>query len=126
MLFQTRGSFMRFDNTLVIAAGDVAINNTSSPITLESLYGFSVQAVFTGSPVGELKLQGSCDPGKPTANSYGTDVVNWNDISSPVAISASGNTIFNLDAQFYKWLRVVYTATSGTGTINVRFNGKGV
>lgn len=118
---------MRFDNTLIISAGDASLTNTSSPVTLESIYGYAIQAVFTGLPTGSLKLQGSCDPGKLTNNAYGTDVNNWNDISgTTVAISAAGNTLYNMDAQFYKWVRIVYTPSGGTGTLNVRFNAKGV
>ncbi len=118
---------MRFDNTLIVNASDASVTIISSPVTLESIYGFAIQSVFTGSPVGTLKLQASCDPGTVTAGAYGTNVNNWNDIPGySTAISSSGNTMYNLDAQFYKWVRLVYTATSGTGTLSARFNAKGV
>lgn len=118
---------MKFDNTLLLNGADASADIASSPITLESIYVFAVQAVFTGSPVGTIKLQVSCDPGRTTSNAYGTDVANWSDLAGMSAsISAAGLVMFNVTDAGYKWVRVVYTAASGIGGLTVRFNAKGV
>lgn len=119
---------MRFDNTLIVNAGDASANITSNAISLESIYGFAMQAVFTGTPTGTLKLQASCDPGSNpiNASAIGSGITNWTDVAnSSTAISAAGTVLYNIDAAYYKWVRIVYTASSGTSTLNVRFNGKG-
>lgn len=120
---------MRFDNTLIINAGDLASDVTSEAVTLESMFGYAIQCVLTGAPVGALKLQASCDIGTnaASASAAGTGITNWNDLTgTTTAISAAGTFLFNQDAQYYKWVRVVYTATSGTGAISARINSKGV
>lgn len=72
--------------------------------------GFSIHLVYTGAPVGSLKLQAS------------NDGATWEDVaSSTVAVSAASSTLYNLADQYYRLVRVVYTRTSGTGTINGYF-----
>lgn len=74
-----------------------------------------VQAVFTGSPVGSIKLQIS------------NDSSNWTDYTgSATSISAAGDVAWNLSNIGYRYLRVVYTRTSGTGSLSVTVSGKGV
>lgn len=99
---------------------------TSAPFRLEHLHGFSLQAVWTGTPAGNFKLQGSNDLG-----SYDGEVVsgvtNWTDIpSSTVAAGgAAGSTLWNIDGAHYRWMRLSYTNTSSTGTLTVAtVNGK--
>ena len=119
---------MRFDNTLVVNAADASVTVTSSAITLENIFGYAIQVVFTGSPVGSLKLQASCDQGSNpiNASAIGAGITNWNDIAgTTVAISSAGLTLYNMDAQYYKWVRIVYTPDSGTGTVSARINSKG-
>lgn len=91
----------------------------------------SIQLVFTGTPVGEFKLQGSNDAGSPNASQQPhlyDGVSNWSDITSSVqAVSAAGDVLYNLSNLGYNFIRVVYTRTSGTGSLTVaRLNTKGV
>lgn len=81
----------------------------------------AVQAVWTGAPVGVLKLQISGD-NVPDAAS----VVNWSDYSgSSINVSGPGDAAYNFPNAGYRWLRLVYTKTSGTGTINATYTSKG-
>lgn len=97
---------------------DMSGNLTSPAIYLGHVVNFSVQAVFTGSPIGAFKLQASNDPGV-SANDY-AKAVNWTDItSSTIAVTAAGNIAMNVVNAGYQWVRLVYTFSSGTGTITV-------
>lgn len=98
----------------------------SNPISLRHLSAFSVQLVATGSPTGSFKLQMSNDNPDHTGNKYPTSTMNWTDLDgSSISITTSGNVGWNATGAGYLWLRVVWTKTSGTGSITGRFNGKG-
>ena len=113
---------MKFANEKVVNAVSMASSFNSSPILLDQIYGFSFQAVFTGSPVGTFKLQCSNDDVK-----LESQVSNWSDIASTSqAVSAAGSILYNVNYAFYKWVRVVYTATSGTGSCDITYASKGV
>lgn len=87
---------------------------TSNSIALDHMGLAAIQAVYTGSPVGSLKLQ---------ANVGGST---WTDVaSSTVSVTAAGDNMWNLADIGYSAVRVVYTKTSGTGTLSVRANCKG-
>lgn len=99
----------------LINAGDMSGNITSPSQQVTFMINACVQAVYAGSPTGTLKLQIS------------NDNVNWTDYSgSSQAISAAGSFAYLLADIGYPWLRVVYTFTSGTGTLNVTINAKGI
>lgn len=120
---------MLTNNEVLINNGDAASNITSDVLYLDQMFGFAIQAEITGAPVGTLKLQGSCDPGSPSPlNPHnGVGVIHWTDIAdSQQAVTGAGSVVWNFDGAFYKWVRIVYTATSGTGNITARNNSKGV
>ncbi len=103
---------------------------TSDGIWLGNISDFSIQVVFTGSPVGTFKLQASNDMGNEDKGNGGWSsalVTHWTDLDSGVAVSAAGNVMFNYRGSGFRYVRLVYTKDSGTGTITVsRFNGKGI
>lgn len=112
-----------------MTAADVSVNETTVGYWLDQVYGIAIQAVFSGSPVGTVKLQGSCDhggsgmPGQPPNDAA---VVNWNDIKdSSTAVTGAGIVDWNYNGVFYNWIRLVYTATSGTGSLTVTVKTKG-
>jgi hypothetical protein len=114
------------NNTLTVSnSGDMSQATLSTnPINLDQKYGFSIHAVFTGTPTGTLKIQGSNDVG---SDGIGTGVSNWSDIpGQTLAVAAAGNGMFNVDASYYKWARLFYTKAGGTGTLTARLNSKGV
>jgi hypothetical protein len=103
-----------FNNRLILD-GDMAGNITSTTQNVQEAVSFSVHGIWTGtSPVGTLDIQGS------------NDGVNFTSVlSSPAAISGnSGQIMVNVEKHAYAYIRLVYTETSGTGTLNVYVNGK--
>lgn len=104
-------------NHLIDIAQGIGTTYTGSAIAVDkAVDGFAVQAVISSgsSPVGTLKMQASLDPTAPT---------NWGDIPDTVtAVSADGTTIWSFEKSHFTWVRVVYTRTSGSGTLNTRIN----
>lgn len=103
--------------------GDV----TSSNIYLDQIFTCSIQAVWTGTPTGTIKVQVSNDVGPtPEYNPNGT-ITTWTDVtgSSQSIAGAAGNFWWNLNDIGARWARLVYTRTSGTGTLDARQNIKG-
>lgn len=103
----------------------------SLPLYLGNIVNFSIQLVFSGTPVGTLKLQCSSDLGNilnPGLIQQSDKVVNWTDVNhSDQAISSDGTHTWNVQNVGYNWVRIVYTAVSGTGSLDIaRFNIKGV
>lgn len=107
---------MRVFEYTLLSAGDMSqATVTSNSQQLVQMAVASIQAVFTGSPVGTLKLQISND------NSNWTDYTN-----SSVSVTTSGNFLWNLVSVGFQYVRVVYTKSSGTGSLTVTVSGKGV
>lgn len=109
----------KFTTVPILSACDMSTAScTSIGVDLNQLNLLAMQAVYTGAPVGTLKVQVSNDNvvvglgADPASN-----VVNWTDYTgSSVAISAAGNTLYNMTFAGYRWARIVYTKTSGTGS----------
>lgn len=113
---------MRVFNYKLLTNGDMSGNTNSPPQQLVQMQISSIQANFTGSPVGSLKLQITNDD----PNIVGSSNVVWSDYSgSSTAVSGSGNFLWNLLSNGYNFVRVVYTFISGTGSLSVTASGKG-
>ena len=101
----------------------------SDPIRVENLVNAAIQAKFEGggAPTGTLKLQASSDVGTdPGTGMSNVTVSNWTDLTgTSQAISASGDHMWTLQNMGYRWVRIVYTRTSGDDTFSARLNGKG-
>lgn len=98
-----------FHNILVNES--MASSFESSILALDFVNFFSVQAVFTGSPSGTFKIQ--------VSNDVNSSPSNWSDLGdSSQAISAAGDIMWDISSAGYKWAKVVYTRTSGSGTCN--------
>lgn len=110
------------DYILLFSGNSLAADLTSIAIDVTKITSYAIQIGWTGSPVGNFKLQANCDQ-QPTASSV------WEDITgaSVAAGGASGSTIFNYGATpGTYWIRLVYKSTSGTGNItSAKYNGKG-
>lgn len=123
---------MRIGNdSMQDSATSMGASFTLLPVYLGHIANYALQLVFTGAPAGTFKLQASNDPGYPTQPGripQSDTVANWTDISnSSQEISASGNVMWDVQNAGYLWARVVYTRTSGTGSVTTaRFNVKGV
>lgn len=112
--------------------------NYSSPyIQLRNIYTYSLAAIITGTPTGTIKLQASNDPetndtqtNVTSSQSPAVGPTNWVDITnSSFSLSAAGETMWNVNAVGYNFVRVVYadgSSGSSTARMNIIFNGKGV
>lgn len=122
---------MRIANeNLLTAPVDMATSFQLRALWLGHICNFAIQLVFTGSPVGTLRIQASADSGTPDGglSPQANGVTNWTDITaSDVAITTAGNTMINVQNAGYNWVRLVYVSTSGTGSLtSARANVKGV
>ena len=102
---------------------------TSDPFPVKNMTLACVAMTATGggSPTGTLKLQASVDEGHDPGT--GLDDVSglstWVDIDdASQAITTDGTVMINLTDIGYRWIRAVWTRTSGTGTLAVRVNAK--
>lgn len=101
--------FKNYDFTL--AANLNASANSTSVENLEQDYGFCLQIGFTGSALnGTFKLQASND------SSTWTDVPSSS--QSVTALTGASSAMWNIDGAYYNYVRLVWTYTSGSGTIS--------
>lgn len=91
----------------LISAADASSNITSIGYNLGDLQVYSVHCDFSGATLGgTVKLQASND---------NTDYVDISGASQVIASAASH--IFNVVNAAYKWVRVDWAQTGGTGTL---------
>lgn len=94
-------------------SGNMIANITSLPANINEVVSYSVQAVFTGSPVGNIELQAS------------NDGVNFTLIpESYAAVTGAGSYLINVELPAYSFVQVVYIFTSGTGSMTAIINTK--
>jgi len=121
---------MKILNETIIDNGDASGDLTSDAVLLDFHLGYCVSATVTtsGSIGGSLALQGAVDFGgsSPSQSVNATDVADWVDIAgSTQTITGAGVVTWNVEGAYYKWVRLVYTSTSGTGNITAKINAKG-
>jgi len=90
-------------------AGDMSGSFNGTSFNVGGFHDVAVSSVVTdaSSLNGTLKLQGSVD---------GT---NWADISGLTgSITANGTTIYKVNANPYQFVRLVWTSSAGSGTLN--------
>lgn len=112
----------------VFYTGNAAGNLTSTAFWLDQVFIIAIQALFTGTAAGTVKLQGSCDRGSvsPLNPAGGLGITTWTDIAnSSTAVTGAGSVTWNFTGVGYEWIRVVYTSSSGTGTMTCTANAKG-
>jgi hypothetical protein len=93
-------------NQNVIANKSAAANQSSVSIDAHEARLLNLQYTFTGSPTGTLSLQGS------------NDSITFAPIQTPTAISAAGTNFITIVDFGCRYVKVVYTFTSGSGTLN--------
>lgn len=110
-IFQAQNASASFDNK----------NNATDVQFLDNM---GIQVIWTGSPVGVLKVLTSNDVASP---SDGIPVVNWSelDFGTSIAIdNTNSDILININQLPFKWLAVEYVRTSGTGAITIQFTSK--
>ncbi len=123
---------MRIANDDFIQAGttsDMSISFNSTPVWLGHIVNYSIQLTFTDNPNGILKLQLSNDIGNPSlapTEQY-KGVSHWTDVTgSSQTITESGDHMWEVANSGSRWVRFVWTASSGSGTLTTaRFDIKG-
>lgn len=100
----------------IISSGDMSqATVTSITVKVAQMVNCAFQAVWTGSPVGIIKLQISANNG-----------VTWTDVAgSAYSITTAGNVGWEYPNIGFPLIRCLYTKTSGTGTLNVYGFAKG-
>ena len=125
---------------LTIGSGlSMGVDAVSQGVDLQYFYAHSIQAYWTGSPVGTFKLQVSNDTvvmdqegiamagGYTVPTSMSSQVVNWSDYTGTLSSTTVGSPVmWNSGQAAYRWVRVAYTAATASGTLTVNFFGKGV
>lgn len=112
---------MKFANEKILVDADMSADFVSAPILIDQIFGYSFQAFFDDAPDGSFKLQASNDDVPLPAM-----VENWSDVaSSTITVSASGDAMWNVTNAFYKWVRIVWTFSSGTGLAQITYASKG-
>ena len=113
-------------------SSSMAANITAAPTILNSLTLYSYSVSWTGvAPVGVLSVEASNDCVILAAG--GVSGGTWNPIplgllgatvfSIPIS-GNSGNGMIDIERHGVFAVRLVYTATSGTGTLSATINGK--
>lgn len=119
---------MKSPNDLLVNAANAAQSFESPAFLLDQMFGVSFQVIIAGTPIGTMKLQGSNDFGTNVLNGNNPTlgVTNWTDITgSSQSITGAGTGVYNAVNDLFRWIKVVYTAVSGSGSISVRVNAKG-
>lgn len=106
-----------------IANGDLSLASITSPVTcIRFLDNIGVQANFSGAPVGVLAIQVSADHNE---DELGNVIVagQWATIASS-SMTGGSPIYFDLNQLSAPYLRLVYTKTSGSGTLNAFITAK--
>jgi len=101
-------------NKLITTNGDMSGDVVSETVDLSKIDGYAIYASWTGSPVGSIKIR--------------TAVNDSNFVDYPgssTSVNGAGEALWEITTAFYDRVQVVYTRTSGSGTLNIQINGKG-
>lgn len=99
-------------NKQPIAAVSMVANIDSGWIDLSDVNGYCVHAIWVGAPVGNVVIQASLDK------------TNTKDLSTTAGGGADGAVFSNVDGVHYPFIKVIYSYTSGTGSLTVNISGK--
>lgn len=118
---------MNYGEGHIVINGNMASNITSDTIYLRVECMLSIQAIWTGTPTGTLKIQTSNIPGQAPAGGNPTGITTWTDYTgtSQSLTGSAGDFVWRFTFMPDTWARLVYTASSGSGTLNVYSTSKG-
>lgn len=101
-----------------------SFDNKSLATDIQFLDNMGVQVIWTGTPVGILKVFVSNDNANPAA---GIPVVNWSELvldGTPTIDNTNSDLTINMNQLTFKWIAFGYVRTSGTGNITIQFTSK--
>lgn len=126
-LISTPAMAQRMAQVPIIVNGSMATSSASIGVDVGQASIASVQVVYSGSPSGSMSIQVSNDSvAYGPASNPSANVVNWT--SADVAtqsITSTGSVLFNPLWPGYRWMRLLYTRSSGTGVMNATLVYKG-
>ena len=101
---------------------------TSSVVEIRNQDNVGIQLSWTGTPVGTFAVQISINHAQDASGNV-TVAGDWVTLTLSPSIAAAGtpdSAIIDLNQMSASYIRVVYTRTSGTGTLNAYITAKGV
>lgn len=104
-------------------------SNITSPITgIQFMDNIGIQVnVLSGTPTGTLSVQVSGDHAASLPSGVTTTAGNWITLTTGAITSGSpAQTFFNLNLLAAPFVRVIYTASSGSGTCDIFIVGKSI
>lgn len=111
----------------VIVNGDMSASITSKVTVIQNMSMLSYAVSWTGTaPVGVMDVQASNDYSQDASGAV-QNAGTWTSLpltTTPTVSGSSGSGFIDIDSQAGYALRIVYTRTSGVGTLNVVANGK--
>ena len=99
-------------NNHCISAGDMTGNITSTVVDIGEVGGYCVHGVYSGSPNGTLAIQVS------------NNLTNFHTVNSISIPTSDSQVFYQADKAHYRYVKLVYTASSGTGVLNCYISGK--
>ena len=116
----------QFNPYSVITNGNMSTSLTSEVTIIQKISYVSYSVAFTGTPVGTFSVEVSNDyalnPDGTVKNSGTWTAVTLT--SSPAATGSADNGFIDLSGISAYAIRLKYTRSSGTGTLNAVINGK--
>lgn len=112
----------------IVNAVSMAASITSTITNTQYLDNVGIQGTFTGAPTGAFSVQISADHAED-ANGNVTVTGNWVTLTLSPAPTASGSGdsfYIDLNQLSAPWIRLVYTRTSGTGSLTAYITAKHV
>lgn len=112
----------------IITAQSLGTSTTSAPVEVKLQDNIGVQLHWTGAPVGAFTFQVSMDYRQDQEGNV-VNAGNWVTMPVSPAIAAAGSAddaYVDLNQISAPYMRIVYTRTSGTGTLDAYVNGKGI
>lgn len=110
--------------TRIAAAADLSADYTSSVTAVQWQDNIVYQVnVLTGTPVGVLNVETSSDYNATTGNSG-----NWITLGAgyQATVNGTGSGVLDINQLGPCYVRLKYTRTSGTGTMDIYVSGKQV
>lgn len=104
---------------VLVSAGDMSANITSGSVNVQNLDNISFQCDLSGAGTanGTLSVQ--------VSNTVGKSVNNWVTLTSQAITSGSPAPVFfDINQTSASAIRLVYTASSGAGSLTVTVSGK--
>jgi hypothetical protein len=114
-----------------VVAGDMSANITSPVTNILFLDNIGIQLNFSGSPVGNFEIQTSIDYAQDDFGNV-TNAGTWipielffnGDFASDIPTDVLSPIVINLNQLSFPWIRIVYLATSGSGTLDAFVSAK--